>query len=240
MAAVLACRPRSYLSHRSALSLHGLADPAGEAEPIDVLVAGRRVRGRAGIRTHHVTRLDDDETTTFDGIPTTTLGRTLVDFAASAPARHVEAAVARAERERLITPDQLNRLPDRYAGVPGIVTLRAVLDAVGGPALTRSEAEARFLEMVRAEGLPIPEANATVAGCEIDFYWPRERFAVEVDGYRWHSSRPSFERDRHRSVRLAATGVHVVRLTWRQIVDDEQQTAALLRRALALAGARPW
>lgn len=95
-----------------------------------------------------------------------------------------------------------------------------------------------FLEVVRTAMLPIPMVNARIGGCELDFYWPRERFAVEVDGYRWHSSRPSFERDHRRSVRLAATGIQVVRLTWRQIVDDEEETADQLRRALALAGSR--
>lgn len=238
MAAVLAYRPRSYVSHGCALSLHGLVAPPAPDAPIEVVVVGRRVRARDGIRPRYVARFDDDETTTVAGIPTTALSRTLVDYAAVAGTRDVEAAVARAERERLITPDELNGLVRRYAGVPGIVRLRTVLLAAGGPALTRSEAEALFLELVRTERMPTPEVNARVAGCELDFYWPGERFAVEVDGYRWHASRPSFERDRRRSVALAAAGIQVVRLTWRQIADDRKETAAQLQRALALAGAR--
>ncbi len=240
MAAVLACGPRAYVSHGCAMALRGWIASACGSEPIDVLVVGRRVRARAGIHPHYVARLDDHETTTIDGIPAVTLGRALVDFAGTASLRKVEAAVAWAEREGLITPNGLSRLPDLYAGVPGIVRIRGVLEAAGGPALTRSEAEALFLELIRVEHLPIPEVNSEVAGCEIDFFWPRERFAVEIDGFRWHSSRPSFERDRRRTVHLAAAGIQVVRLTWRQVVDDRKETADQLRTALALAGTRRW
>ena len=51
------------------------------------------------------------------------------------------------------------------------------------PALTRSEAERRFLELIRAAHLPEPEVNVRVGRWEVDFLWRDLRLIVEFDGY---------------------------------------------------------
>jgi hypothetical protein len=61
------------------------------------------------------------------------------------------------------------------------------------PAFTRSEAERRLLELMRAARLPEPETNVRVVGHEVDLLWRAERLVVEVDGYAFHSSRGAFE-----------------------------------------------
>ncbi len=123
----------------------------------------------------------------------------------------------------------------RYPRRAGVPALRAIVERAGGPALTRSEAEARFLALVRRARLAAPEANVRIAGREIDFFWRAERVAVEVDGYRYHGTRVRFEGDHRRGAHLAAHGIHVIPVTWRQIVEDEVGTAADLARALAHA-----
>ncbi len=50
---------------------------------------------------------------------------------------------------------------------------------------------------------------------------------------RYHSSRPSFEGDRRRDAQLAATGIHVVRFTWRQITEERVATGVRLWQILA-------
>jgi very-short-patch-repair endonuclease len=110
--------------------------------------------------------------------------------------------------------------------------LRSLLEADSRPALTRSEAEERLLTLIRASGLPQPEVNARVRGHEVDFVWRGQRLVVEVDGFRFHSSRAAFERDRIRDAELAAVGFRVVRITWRQLVD--RPDAAMARVAAAL------
>jgi hypothetical protein len=40
--------------------------------------------------------------------------------------------------------------------------------------------------------------NFVEAGYELDAYWPRLRFCVELDVYETHGSRIAFERDRVR------------------------------------------
>lgn len=236
MAAALACAPAAAVSHRSAAGLWKVGRRPDASSPVDITVAGRRGRGLDGIRAWCVTTLADDEWTRIAGIPVTTLGRTLVDFAAVAPASDLERAVARAERESLITPDGLDRLLERYRGRPGNRALRAVLARAGGPALTESEAETIFLRDVVREGdLPTPKVNAMVAGYRLDVYWPEHGVAVEIDGFRWHSSRPSFDRDRHRITRLAAAGIQVIPVTYRQITERPTATAVQIGQALVRA-----
>lgn len=236
MAAVLACGPDAVVSHRSAVGLWKVSRGPDASAPIDITVVGRRGRGMAGIRAWCVTALADDEWTRFDGIPITTIGRTLVDFATIAPIVELERAVARAERERMVTPDGLERLLKRNRGRPGIRALRTVIERAGGPALTESEAEAVFLQdVVRKGDLPTPRVNATVAGYRLDFYWPQHGVAVEVDGFRWHSSRPSFDGDRRRTTRLAAAGIQVIPITFRQIVEEPTATAVQIGNALVRA-----
>ena len=72
---------------------------------------------------------------------------------------------------------------------------------------------------------------------ELDFLWREEQLVVEVDGFAFHASRAQFEDDRRRDAELAAKGLQVVRVTWRQIVDEPE--AILVRIAPALARAGP-
>jgi very-short-patch-repair endonuclease len=143
--------------------------------------------------------------------------------------------VARAEREGLATREALNILVARHPRRPGTPALRAVLESEGGPTLTRSEAEAKFHTLTRCAGLPPPEINVGVGPYELDFLWRAEGIAVEVDGFRHHSSRPRFEGDRRKDAWLLANGITVIRLSWRQIVHEPLATAVLIGQALARA-----
>ena len=80
-----------------------------------------------------------------------------------------------------------------------------------GNTLTRSELEERFLLFCAEHGIVSPRVNALVAGLEVDFYWPRLKLVVEVDGSAFHRTRAAFERDRRRDTRLATAGVRVLR-----------------------------
>lgn len=235
MAAALACGPTAVISHRSAAGLRDVAAPPSRADPVDVTVVGRRSQVR-GIRARGAVTLADDERTRVDGIPVTSIGRTLVDLAAVASMAELERAVARAERESLITPPDLDALLARYHRRPGTPALRAVLERTAGPALLESEAEEIFLrDVVRKGDLPAPRANARIAGYVLDFYWDDHGIAVEIDGFRWHGNRPRFNSDRRRITRLAAAGIQVIPITWSQIVDEPTATAVRIGKALLRA-----
>jgi very-short-patch-repair endonuclease len=131
--------------------------------------------------------------------------------------------------------DEREAMLARHAGRPGAPALRAVLES-GQPRLTRSEAEDRFLQLVQKGDLPLPEANVMVQGYEVDFLWRSAGLAVEVDGFGFHASRRSFENDRRRDAELAANGIHVIRVTWRHVVEEPHAT--LVRVAQALTRSR--
>jgi very-short-patch-repair endonuclease len=242
MAAVLACGPGALVSRRSAAALLDLGppprDPAKEGRwrPVDVAFPqGRTPARRPGIRTHRAGPLEAGDVTTVEGIPVTAPSRTLLDLAAVSTARELERAVARAERLGLIDPGDIEHLIERARGRRGARLLRSVIQREGGPKLTRSEAEVRFLDLVRGTGLPAPEVNVVVEGYEIDFLWRECGVAVEVDGFAYHRSRRSFAGDRRRDGDLLGVGIRTLRVTWSQIVDEPKAT--LVRLARAFGGA---
>ncbi len=236
MAAVLASGPAAVLSDFSAAAVLGFGSRSVSAdEPVDVTAPTDR--HQPGIRLHR-RKLLRAEWTLAQGIPITTPARTLLDLATVLKAGALEAALARAERAGLTTREALSALLERKRGRRGAPALRAVLEAPGGPALTRSAAEAAFLMLVRNARLPLPESNVAVGPYEIDFLWRAAGLGVEVDGFRYHSSRSSFEGDRRRDAQLMAAGIVVLRLTWRQIKQEPFATVAQLAQALAHASAK--
>lgn len=239
MAAVLACGPTALLADRSAgLLWEMLPSPAREPRTIHVVTVRGGSEDRPGIRVRRVSGLSSGDRAEIEGIPVTSPARTLLDLSVVLGARELERAVARAERERLVEREQLREMAARHRGRPGTSALLAVLEQTGGPALTRSEAEVRFLRLVREARLPTPETNAPVGVHEVDFLWRAQGIAVEVDGYAFHSSRPRFESDRRRAAHLAARGIQVIPLTWKQIVDEGTATAVQVGQALLRARLR--
>jgi very-short-patch-repair endonuclease/predicted transcriptional regulator of viral defense system len=223
MAAVIACGPGAVLSHRSAAALWRIR-PAWHG-PIEITVAGTQPRTRRGIHVHRSGAL---EATSREGVPVTAPARTLLDIAALVTTRDLGRAVEQAQVLRLVTPHALWSQVGR--GRRGAASLRAVLEARLEPSLTRSEAEALLLELIRSAGLPAPETNAHLLGHEVDFLWRAAKLVVEVDGFAYHSTREAFERDRRRDARLQAAGYRVVRFTYRQIVSDPDAAIKCLDR----------
>jgi very-short-patch-repair endonuclease len=235
MAACLACGASAVVSHRSAAALWQLVRQASPSTPVDVSIPVDSRRVRPGIRVRRVPTLTSDEVTELDGIPITTPARTLYDLGNSVGARELERALAEAFAQRLVRPTHLQRLLSRFEGRRGSRALRTLLED-GEPVLTRSEAEERFLALIRKAQLDSPAVNAEIAGYEVDFLWRAERLVVEIDGFAFHSSPGAFEGDRRRDAVLAAAGLRVMRVTWRHLLDEPEAVLARLAKVLALAG----
>ena len=232
MAAVLACGPGAVLSHRSAAAHLGLR-PCSRAA-VDVSVPSRTGKGRHGIDVHRATGIEEKDVAIVDGIPCTSVARTLLDLAERVDRAALERAVEQAEKLRIFdlaaVVDVLNRAGNRR----GATKLRAVLENYGPePAFTRSDLERDFLALCRAAGVPKPQVNVFRNAFEVDFTWPDRRLMVEADSLRHHDTRAAFERDRRRDQRLTAQGWRVVRFTWRQVHDEPAAVAATLRQLLA-------
>ena len=162
----------------------------------------------------------------------TTPSRTIIDLAECVTDRELERALHEAITRRLLDARRLRAELDQYRGRRGISRLKKLLENDGPSTLTRSEAEERFLALVRSAGLPAPEVNVLVYGHLVDFLWRDQGLVVEVDGFQFHSTREAFERDRRRDAELQRAGLRVLRVTWRQVVDAPYATLANLVGAL--------
>lgn len=236
LGAVLACGPGAVVSHRTAAWLWRLLPRVEDV--VDITLAGRHCGVKPGIRLHRLVALDRRDVRKLGGIPVTSPARTIIDVAAVVTPRELERAVAEAQARRLTRESELLSLLAQFTGRPGTAALRSLV-ADAAPSLTRSQAEDRLLALVRTAQLPPPEVNVRVGHYEVDFLWREQRLVVEVDGFRYHSSRGAFERDRLRDAALGGMGFRVIRITWRQIVRGPEAVVARIATALAAGPRRP-
>ncbi len=89
-----------------------------------------------------------------------------------------------------------------------------------------------MLDLIRRARLPFPVVNGHVGMLQVDFHWPAHRLVVETDGRATHGHAIAFHRDRDRDLYLQERGWRVIRITWRQVRDEPQRIAAVLRRHL--------
>lgn len=237
-AALLAVGGTAALSHLSAAVLWGLLPPDPGGGPIHVTSATDHRPCLDGIVVHRSRILTGADIRVRAGLPVLSPARALLDSAELVTERRLELAVDRALVDGILRPHEITELLARTNGRRGGPLLRAQLARLSdGPTLTRSEAEEQFLALIRQAGLPRPLVNSRVQGYEVDFYWPRERIAVEIDGFRFHSTRRAFEHDRRKDAVLLAAGISTLRNSWRQLHDEP--TAVIARLAGLLARTPP-
>jgi very-short-patch-repair endonuclease len=232
-AALLAVGPNALLSHRSAAVVWGICRARPDDAPVDVLIGPRRRTRRDGIAAHRTKRLERAEIRIHERLPVTSPARTVCDIAGAVSMRELERAVDEALIRRLVRLQQLRDAVAKENGRRGGPILAALLDHRGNSTVTRSQAEERMLELVRAANFPPPETNVRLNGYEVDFLWRPQRLIVEIDGYAYHSSRSAFERDRAKDAALAAAGYLVIRITWLQMEREPYVVVARLAQALA-------
>jgi predicted transcriptional regulator of viral defense system len=244
MAAVLACGGGAVLSHRSAAALWGIR--RGDPSRTEVTAPGR-VGRRRGIRAHQAS-LPNDESTEVDGIPVTTVARTILDLAAVDDRHRVERAMEQAEALRLADTTPLAALAARYPGRRGTAVLKAITGK--GPraaGITRSHLEDRFLRFLAERRLPPPDPNAWLHlgedWIEGDCVWPEQRLVVELDSWQYHATKAAFRRDRARDRRLQLAGWVPIRVTAWDVEEEpdrlEAELVGLLRAGARAAPLRP-
>lgn len=241
MAAVLACGAEAVLSHRSAASLWGFQKDSRRR--IDVTAPNRRGRSPAGIAAHRDGSLAPAECTEVHGVPCTTAARTLLDFAAVAPAWELRRAVGEAEVLRVVDHAQVRKLIKRHPGRRGVARLRMVLDEIHPlTKRTRSEMERMFLRLCKRARLPEPEVNVWLrvehGRLRPDFLWRDAGLIVEADGRQFHDTDSAFVRDRRREQRLQLAGWRVSHFTWWEIEHESRRLAMTIRGLLAQATTR--
>jgi hypothetical protein len=197
----------------------------------------QRREGPPGVRVHRTRMLAPQDFTVEDGIPVTSVARTLLDLSAVVKAPDLATAIDRAERSRIFDLTAVVEVLERANGRRGARALRRAIAAYE-PSTQKSLLERRFKALLRtAPDIPSPAFNAAVEGehatHEVDAFWAAQRLAIQLDGFDFHRTRRDRERDADSDADLELVGHRVMRLTWDDVTVHGERT---LRR-LRLAGA---
>ena len=233
LAATLWAGPDSVVSHESAAMLWAMA---GVRATRVELWTSRRLRAQSVLVHRGV--LGKPRPATVDGIPVTSVARTLIDLAGRLEEEILDAAVDDVLHRGKTTLGALRTRVD-LAGTEkraGASLLRRLLDERDEGPAAASKLETRVRRLLHGAGLrPMQQYEVVVAGrrYRLDFAWPELRVAVEPDGYSVHGARAAFERDRRRWADLTAAGWRLVPVTWRQVVREPAAFLARVHAALA-------
>ena len=96
-----------------------------------------------------------------------------------------------------------------------------------------SPLERKFLSRLRVAGLLLPpRTNRAVGTMRVDCRWPEQRLTVELDSFRHHNSRHTWERDHRREREARARGDDFRRYTWGDVFEHPAEMLEELRMLL--------
>ena len=245
MAAVLDAGGGAVVSHTSAAALWGL--PGFDLRRIHVI----RARTTTGRRTtlaevHHPRALPEHHRTVRQGVPITTLARTVVDLAGAEHPARVELALHAAARVGLrwtAVADVVRELEAK--GRTGIGVARDLVARAQATRPLGSGLEGRLLRILAGAGLPQPRRQVDLGGGDwvgrIDFYYDDVGLVIEVDGSWHHEGAPDVRRDKRRLAALAAGGFRVLPMSEHLVRTSPDDVVRLVREARrwAAAASRP-
>ncbi len=226
------------ISHRSALKLHKLDGVT--AAPIEISVASHTAK-KKGIFIHRPRRpISEQDRVIIDGLPVTSVARTLFDVASVLSPEDLALAVESAWRRGIHRPAELlERLREvRASGVEGVAVLEEVLlDCLNRRRPLESGLEVRMWRLLKREGFQLPQLQYEFCDAygvgRIDFAFPEHGIALETRGAETHSDEKAFEKDSHRTARLTALGWTVIPVTWQMLETNTPGVVRMLREALA-------
>ena len=241
MAACLAAGGKVLASHETAAELHDLPRADGQ---IHLTVVGRRILV-PGAKVHVVTGLQGPDCAVKNGIPVTTVARTIIDLARTLRPDRLEETLDHALSARSVSLEVLEqRLAKtgtqgrRGAGVlDGLIAARLV-----GSPRARQRAERLFMRIVQRYGLPMPEREVEYHLSDgrtvyVDFVFCRV-VGAEIDSYLHHSSLTDWAADHTRNNLLRAQGLTLLNVTEPDMKRDPAGVAAQFEEALVSRGVR--
>jgi predicted transcriptional regulator of viral defense system len=237
---VLEAPAESGVSHWSAQQLVGLPGDR-RLDEVHVLTP-HDLDHRARHSTLHQTRsLPPEDLTVVEGIPCTTIARTIFDLARTESPKWIGILLDAGLHQRGMSVEDMVDTTLRLAkrGRGGTRTMRVLVAARmrGGYVPTESVLEAEFVALCEAYSLPEPERQILLGDDEdvigrVDFFY-RPGLVVELDGRAFHDGLVQQGVDAERDARLKALGIDVLRLTWKDVVGEPAKTAAKVRRRLS-------
>lgn len=220
MAATLWGQPAA-VSHQAAAALLGLEGfPRGG---IEISTLANRTRIPALIVCHRVGSLPPAHLVTRLGIPVTSADRLLLDLAPVLPEPRLDRALDEVLRLGLASRLRIAWTAG-HSRAPGRCKLQRLLDQrMAGYAPPDSELEALFFRLLVEWGLPLPVRHYVIRvpgfTGEVDYAWPDPGVGLELDGFLWHNSKHSWQRDRTKRNILTLGGWSVLQFTWDDVVE---------------------
>jgi very-short-patch-repair endonuclease len=232
-------RSGAALSHLSALEVWGLWESA-ERTPVHLMTAQTcRLRG-AGLVVHRANgfTIDPPHVLIRQGLPVTSLERSVVDSWPILPPERRREPVIRAVAGRRTRPARLRdalrgrrRLSDRtaFTRVLDLLDLgcHSPLEIWGHEHVFTGPGMPEFGRQV-----PIKLGSRTVY---LDLFAEEEMVNFELDGWDGHGTRADRERDLRRDAALARLGILVVRFTRHRLVNEPE---VVRQEVLAILAAR--
>ncbi len=181
------------------------------------------------MQVHRCKNLDPRDVTVRNGIPVTTVARTIVDLAEVETVERLTNVMYEAAYRGLLDLDEVRACAARLNGRQKIAVLEEAIELhLRGSAGSKSEKEDAFHALGRGRW-PKPIANVKVLGEEVDAYWPQFKLVVEIDGP-GHERPRARRRDRRIDRKLRAAGYTVLRFT---DVELEQRPESVVDEVLA-------
>jgi Protein of unknown function (DUF559) len=230
-------------SHESAAVIHGL-DLIGNPSARLVTVtrstrhAGSR-SGRPGIKVY-AADLPSHHVVVKDGVPVTSVARTVVDLARVGSFAEGVVVADSALRMGKVTVAGIETVIAECERWPGARRARRVLEFSDGRAESALESIGRVA--FHEHGLPPPELQIWVGADDLgtigraDYLWPEHRTVAEADGAAKYAAPGRAISQLNRDARLRDAGFEVVHFTWQEITMAPRQVVDRIRVAFARSG----
>lgn len=244
LAAAMLSRPRAVLTGITAAHLHGLRG-FRRGRPVILVPRGSNTCSTIA-RVIESGIFDRVATERVLGFEVTTVAETLLLLARDLPEWRLEEALDDALLTGKVELGSLNRILDREKGrrTPGLAVFRRrVADRVPSAPVESATYLERMLERALSR-TSVPawtrEYPFTLSGrpARVDVYIPYWSIVMEADGRNWHMRRRDYDTDRRRDNALAASGIRVLRFSYRMLKEDPEQCMADLVAAGRVRAAR--
>jgi hypothetical protein len=224
-------------SHRSAAAVWDL--PGAHHDRVEIITERWEREQHARLVVHESLLLDGIDKDVVDGIPTTTIERTIFDLCRVCSEVVVDMAIDRAlarghiDHRRLVATE--SRLATR--GRPGAAKFhRIVARRSEGAAIPESAAERRLARALVDQGLPEPEVQFVVRDTDgrvvarCDLAYPQWRIVIEYDSVQEHTGRGALLRDSARRNAITALAFTPIVATVDDLRNRGVRLASVIRQ----------
>lgn len=223
MAAVLHCGDRALAGGWTAAWLWNAVNTP--PRPYEVMVPhDQRPRAHKRIATLRTRTLTDADQTEVDGVPTTTLARTVGDLSGRTKPPFLRGVIIDGRQRGELELADVVEVAARRSPARGTTRLRTLCWQLD-PVRCDSVLEELVRAALAASGFATPASEPVKVATEqrtlaVDIAWPQHRVGIEVDGFGSHSSRAHLDTDQRRHNALVLESWRVLRIGWWRLETD--------------------